>query len=206
MTDGRPCELVKPPQTRGGRGRSEVYLEPGERWGLAGGHVYVKRQEKYFCRPIWRFFRRTPTLRRELRALEACHRLSIPVPDVIRYEERGGKAQLVTAEVADSQPLGEALAADGDTRRMILRRVARALARLHRSGWYHGALYPDHILVGRTHPRTVTLIDLEKARRNRHRRDEDLQRLLRYLEPGLTNGERGEFQYAYQNALQGPDS
>jgi tRNA A-37 threonylcarbamoyl transferase component Bud32 len=201
MTEGRASELVKPPQSRDGRGISAVYLEPAERWGLEPGQVYVKRQEEYYCRPAWRLFRRTPTLRRELRALTACHRLDIPVPEVVRYDEQGPNAELVIAEIADSQPLGDSLKERAAERHAILDRVAQTVARLHRAGWYHGALYPTHILVGRAPSLDVTLIDFEKARRSRYRRREDLDRLLRYLAPLLERAELVAFEQTYHDVL-----
>ena len=82
-----------------------MYLEPGDRWGRPAAQVYAKRQRAYYCRPVWRLFRRTPTLRRELRALRACCALGIPVPDVVAYHESGPEAELVIEAVQGGRSL-----------------------------------------------------------------------------------------------------
>jgi tRNA A-37 threonylcarbamoyl transferase component Bud32 len=170
---------VKPPQSRRGRGFSVVHIEPGPAWGLSGGRVYVKRQEAYWCRPVWRLFRRTPTLRRELRGLLACMRLGVDVPGVVHYEDDGTRATLVLTEVAEALPLDQALARPDADRAAILRSVADAIARLHAGGWSHGALYAAHILVRAGAPHPVVFIDLEKASFSPLQRRQDLNRLIR---------------------------
>lgn len=170
---------IKPPQSRRGRGFSVVHIEPGPAWGLSGGRVYVKRQEGYWCRPAWRLFRKTPTLRRELRGLFACMRLGVDVPGVVHYEDDGKRATLVLTEVAEALPLDQALARPGADRAAILRSVADAIARLHAGGWSHGALGGPHILVREGAAAPVVLIDLEKARFSPLQRRQDLNRLIR---------------------------
>lgn len=179
MTNADGPRLVKAPQSRRGRGNSVVHLESGQDWGLGGSRVYVKRQEGYWCRPIWRLFRKTPTLRRELRGLRACKRLGVEVPEVVHYEDDGTRATLVLAEVEDALPLHQALAQPHADRAAILRSVAGAVARLHEGGWSHGALYGAHILVRAGAPPQVVLIDLEKARFSPFSRRRDLDRLVR---------------------------
>lgn len=174
--------LVKPAQTRKrrGPGSSQVYLESGEIWGTASGRVYVKRQHAYTCRPIWRLFLKTPTLRREVRALACCRQLGIRVPRVVLYREEGEYAQLVVEEIDGALPLDRALNEPGADRVAIVANVASVIGSLHGAGWSHGALYPDHILVGLGPDYKVTLIDLEKARQSRFNRRVDLNRFWRY--------------------------
>ncbi len=185
-----------------GQGVSEVHLAPGDAWSAPCPRVYVKRQQSYFCRPLWRLLRRTPTLRRELRGLQACCRLGIPVPPVIWYQEQHGGAELVLAEVPASLPLDQALLEPDADRAAIVRQTAATIARLHRAGWCHGALYPCHILVGAGPDYRVTLIDLEKARHNPLRRHSDLDRFHRHAE--LTPAEREAFAAAYREGRSRP--
>lgn len=202
MTDTDAPRPVKPPQSRDGKGVSAVYREPAAAWGAGHGQVYVKRQDAYWCRPIWRLFRKTPTLRRELRGLDACRRIGIRVPAVITYSERGSQAELVLAEIADALPLDQALdRADAD-RAAILGNVAGALGRLHRAGWSHGALYPAHILVSTGPDPVVSLIDLEKARHSRRRRRDDLDRFWRHA-PRLSEAEQRSLTERYESVRHG---
>jgi len=180
--------LVKPPQARRGSGLSEVRLEPGAGWGLPAGRVYVKSQRNYTCRPAWRLWRRTPTLLREYRALQACRRLGINVPQVVHYAQQGLEARLVVAEIEGALPLADALAQPGADRRRILVELGEVLARLHAAGWSHGALYGEHILVRAGRVIEVFLIDFEKARRSRRLAAADLARLLR-RSPFLTDSD-----------------
>ncbi len=203
MPEPFPPAPVKPPQSRGGKGVSAVYLEPAARWGSGTGRVYVKRQEGYFCRPAWRAFRRTPTLRRELRGLIACGRLEVPVPAVVAYREDGLRAELVLQEVPGALPLDQALDRHGRDRAAILDDLATVIARLHRGGWTHGALYPDHILV-RDRVLDVVLIDLEKARRSRLRRRSDLDRFWRHNGQLMSDRETVHFRRHYRDALNRP--
>lgn len=196
--------LVKPAQSRHGTGMSAVYVEPAARWQAGPGDVYVKRQRDYFCHPVWRGFRRTPTLRRELRGLRAWHRLGINVPEVVSYAEQRGSAELVLRAVAEAQPLHRALTEPGADREVIIHNLAATLGRLHRAGWVHGALYPQHLLVGPPPAHEIVLIDLEKSRRSRRRRQEDLERFWRYGGHLLSVAEIDAFNETYTCALRGP--
>lgn len=191
-------QRVKPAQRRG-QGISEVFIDSAARWTAGAGRVYIKRQQDYWCRPLWRCLRRTPTLRRELRGLQACVRLGIRVPQVVRYREQGGGAELVLAEVPDALPLDAALAEPGADRTAILDNVASVIGRLHAGGWAHGALYPEHILIGRGPDPAVVLIDLEKARHSPLRRRNDIARLFRYLD-AISADERTAFIAQYHQA------
>ncbi len=190
---------VKPPQSRDGKGSSAVYLQAAEAWGGSSGRVYVKRQESYFCRPAWRAFRRTPTLRRELRGLAACRDLGVPVPAVVAYREDGPRAELVLEEIAGALPLDRALGGAAACRDAIIDGLATVVARLHKGGWTHGALYPEHILA--SPDGGVVLIDLEKARRSCFRRRSDLDRFRRHSEGLLTPREAAQFDDRYREAL-----
>lgn len=203
MTETGRSRLVKAPQTRDGHGVSAVYVEPAGDWDAPGEQVYVKRQRHYYCRPAWRLFRRTPTLRRELRGLDACRKLGIGVPVVVSYRESGPDAELVLEEVRGTRPLAQALEQFDADRNTILGNLAEVIGRLHRAGWAHGALYSDHVLIGPPPEHAVALIDLEKARRSRRRRRSDLERLIRHVGDQLSNEELTTFLTRYRRALAG---
>lgn len=193
------AEPVKPPQQRRGRGFSVVQRVPGSEWGQACPEVFVKTQRDYWCRPPWRLWRRTPTLRRELRALRALCRIGLAVPRVIDYREDAGGAELVVEGVVGALPLDEALARPEARRDRIVANAARAVALLHRSGWIHGALGDEHILVQPALADRVVLIDFEKARRNGALAGRDLARLWRHVS-GLTEAEIARFRELYEAA------
>lgn len=192
------AKLVKLPQHRRG-GTSAVYLEPGGPWGLEEQRVYVKRQSNYYCRPPWRCFLATPTLRREVRALRAWRRLGIPVPVLVSYRQEGLNAELALAEVVGALPLAEAFADPCADRLRIIVNLATHLGRLHRAGWTHGSLRSEHILVLPSDS-TVVFLDLEKARRSRRLRERDLARFWRSAD-FLRSEERVTFQSWYEAAL-----
>lgn len=192
-------ELVKPPQSRRGQGLSWVTVEPAADWQAGSGRVFVKHQQGYWCRPIWRQFRRTPLLLRELRGLKACQRKGIEVPRIVDYQDDGIDSLLILVEVANAQPLDEALARTDADRGTIISRTAQLIGRLHRAGWSHGALYPQHILISRNDDCQATLIDLEKARRNPLKRGADLARFWRHA-PALSEAEKAQFASHYRLA------
>ncbi len=189
-----PSRLIKPPQSRRGRGESSVRIECGAPWGFPNQKVYVKRQREYFCRPIWAGFRQVPTLRRELRALRACARAGINVPTVVDYSE-ALETQLVLLELPQALSMDVALKSGAKPRGTLIAKIAGCIARLHAAGWVHGSLYPDHILYSLADEK-IYLIDFEKARRNTLKRDSDLARLWRRY-GGLSPQEQRQFDEIY---------
>lgn len=187
-------------QRRRGKGSSTVWLEAGEQWGAGPGErAFVKQQSDYCCRPAWRAWRKTPLLVREARALQACAHLGLAVPRVLYFNAGKQSATLALGELADHAPLDTALAAaNSQTRRRILEQLGSYVGRLHRAGWYHGALYAHHILIGPD--TTPCLIDFEKARRSRRRRREDLDRFWRH-NSFLNQADKTTILRAYRQAL-----
>lgn len=173
-------EAVKQANERGG-GRSWVYrtTDPDVTRGRCAT-AYVKEQKGYCCRALWTLGRRVPTLLREYRALRALTQIGLPVPQVLEFDRHGDEARLVIAGVEGALSLSDALRRFPDQAEDILRRVARVVRQLHQSGWNHGALYPDHILIGPAPHHAVTLIDMEKCDRALFHGG-DLERLRRYL-------------------------
>ncbi len=196
--------LVKPAQSRDTGGWSVIYRADGGPWGRAGTHVYVKTQHHYFCHPLWRLGLPTMLLRRELRALRAAARLSLPVPEVIFFREEDDVCELVIEEVTDADTLHDALlGADATTRLELLQATAWVIGRIHASGWTHGSLAETHILVKREGQRTPWFIDWEKARWAPHARKADLARFFRRTQV-VTPEERRAFLAAYRSARRQP--
>ncbi|MFK7913226.1 MAG: lipopolysaccharide kinase InaA family protein [Pseudomonadales bacterium] len=164
-----------------------------------GARVYVKQQSDCRCRPVWAGFRAVPTLRREYRALTALTKLGIRVPEVVRYVEQAGLARLVLREVPDALPLDQALDSGGKHRCVMLAKLAGTIAALHRTGWVHGALYPEHILYSRK-DQHIHLIDFDKAQRNPLQRESDLARLWRRFDR-FNQRERDHFEQIYRSQL-----
>lgn len=171
MTD----RLLKAPNVNRG-GRSVVVRGPlGSSPEV--GDVISKIQDGYYCRPLWNGFRRTPLVRRELRALQAFHAAGVHVPEILSYEQSGERARLVT-QLVDGLHLKAALDRHPDARARILINVGREIGKAHRAAWTHGALYDSHILVSPDRDFRVCLVDLEKAHRSLRMR-RDLARLVR---------------------------
>jgi tRNA A-37 threonylcarbamoyl transferase component Bud32 len=181
--------LVKPPQSKRGRGLSMVHLANGAAWGKSGQRVYVKTQRDYDCRPAWRGWRLTPTFVCEHRALQACRLLGLPVPEVVSLRMEEGVAELILGEIEEALSLREFFEYASDERfAAVLNRVGYLVGLLHGAGWIHGALGSAHILIQKHKNDGVWLIDLEKARRTRSKRrlQADLDRLWHrqsYLQP-----------------------
>jgi tRNA A-37 threonylcarbamoyl transferase component Bud32 len=197
----RDLAPLEPPNRRGD-GFSVVCVVEAAAWPELGAHgrLYVKRQQAFFCRPAWNAFRRTPTLRRELRFIARARALGIAAPIVVRYEEGSGdRAVLVLGEIPCAQDLEHALAsASAADRSDTLKNVGEMLAKLHCARVLHGAVYPKHVLITRAAPYTW-LIDFEKARRVLSRSsaaERDLMRLLRHA-PFITHDDLDVLLKAY---------
>lgn len=203
LQDGRfdavEGEMVKPPQSRHGRGWSTVHVAPGERWGLEG-RVYIKRQSGYFTRVYWRFFRKTPRLVCEHRALNYFRVHGIPVPEVVSFTETPSVTELIIREVPNALPLDQFLKGDrpDSEKDVAVSCLARLIARMHRLKWVHGALGNDHILV--RDDGEVVLIDLEKTHWDPLRIRRDLARFWRRTD-GFDESRRKLFVETYQDCM-----
>ena len=198
----RPLVWVdEPNRRRGGMSRTGVANSCDWPELATTGRIYVKRQEAFYCRPVWNAFRRTPTLRREHRFLLYCAANGIAVPRVLGYAERGDRSLLILAAIEHTQELGRALEERATEREEILDHTLNLLKRLHHARVRHGALHPKHLLVDERRL-DVWLIDLEKARRATTRRraaEPDLAQFFRHA-PFLTQAERTRFRDAYVSA------
>lgn len=190
----RPVEWIDVANTRGagwsrtGRARAEDWPELG-----TSGAMFVKRQQDFYCRPLWNLGRRTPTLRRERRALELCRAHGVAVPRVLGYAEHGARAVLLLEALPHVRNLEQAMMATPAPQRAVLLSLAlETIFRLHALRIRHGALYPKHVLVSDDPPRGAWLIDLEKARHSWSKARamrRDLRQFLRHA-PFLTDAER----------------
>jgi len=200
-------ELLKKPNTRG-EGWSKVALQDASEWGEhKAGRVVVKTQRQYYCRPLWNGLRKTPLVRREMRALIQLHQLGISVPEVVHYAETvvegAVEAVLVTEFINGALSFRDAIEQYPESRPEVIARVATLIAQLHSTRWAHGALYPIHILITgvdlqQPNPE-VHLIDLEKAKFLGSRRA-DLARFWRYGH-FLNASEREQFERDYKEAM-----
>jgi tRNA A-37 threonylcarbamoyl transferase component Bud32 len=179
---------------RRGSGMSTVGIVEAGEWPELGstGRAYVKRQQAFFCRPPWNAFRRTPTLRRELRYVDAARVLGVSVPDIAYYGEApNDRALLVVREIEGVVELGESVAPlDTASRHAVFENVGKMLVKLHTARIMHGAIYPKHVLVEAGSSR-VWLIDFEKARRVASRlsaASRDIARLIRHA-PFMTDAD-----------------
>lgn len=196
-------EFLKTPNTRGD-GWSKVALQDASKWSeKKSGRVVVKTQRQYYCRPLWNGLRKTPLVRREMRALTRLHQRGVAVPEVLHYSEakvNGAiEAVLVTRFIDEALSFRDALVQYPEHRLIIVSRVATLIAQLHRVRWVHGALYPIHILITELQAQppapVVHLIDLEKAKFLGNRQA-DLARFWRYGH-FLSSAERQHFEQIY---------
>lgn len=196
-----PLGPVNEAQTRHGRGFSIVYLSAGAPWGIVNQRVYVKTQMGYNCRPPWRGWRCTPTSFCEVRALTACAQLGLPVPKVLSYRIEENVAELVLDEIENSISLDDFMAHSSAVERSdVVASLASILARMHRSGWSHGALGSGHILIQPKNNNRIWLIDFEKARKCLKCGQRDLSRLWR-RSSSFTEIEKKTFYAFYTRAL-----
>jgi len=192
-------ELVKPLQTRRGRGWSVVYRDTVYRSGSAI-IVYIKTQSGYTMRLPRNLFRQTATLDNEFHALNHCQKNGVNVPRIVWFRHCDDVIELALEDVSNASTLDEFLSEcdDNELRFRVAARLGEQIGILHRSGWSHGALGSAHTLIQADG--TVTLIDLEKARWNPLLRKRDLARLWRRSRLP-DDAFRANFDKAYQNQL-----
>lgn len=187
-----------------GCGHSAAGLAAPQDWPEINAReaFFLKRQQAFYCHPIWNMGLPTPTLRREHRQLQFARSRGLPVPAVLAYgEASAGRALLAVAAIQHCLSLDAALECASIDRHALLAQVGVWLARMHRLRIRHGALYAKHILVQPDAPvgEGIWFIDFEKARRTlsqqRCMRD-DLQQLGRRA-PFLTDTDRGALADGY---------
>jgi tRNA A-37 threonylcarbamoyl transferase component Bud32 len=130
------------------------------------GEVYfIKRQVNHAYREARRFFRRTPTLRREVRNTLRLNKIDIPCPEIVIYAEDGPNAMLITRELSGHIDLDKFLpAATSEHRQSMLKSLVEKMIIMHQNSYKHGCLYGKHIMIDKLDPTNIALIDLEKMR------------------------------------------
>ncbi len=203
----KACWFEPVNQRRGGwsgASRIEITGPDGRRRGL-----FLKRQERHFCRTPNNPFQRTPTYLREFNNLQRCERLGIPTPRIVYFglgpERSKSQAILITEELAGYRSIKEWLAdsaqGKGDlrNRRRILRELGGLVRKLHHHRLQHHALKPNNIFV-RIDPASgdpsLCLLDLEMMRWHPRPAYRDLLTLYRKT-ANVSNRDRMSFFLAY---------
>lgn len=159
---------------KGWSGVNHLFLQsPG---GNALG-VFLKRQQNYVRRTFLHPFTGESTFACEFKTMMFLIKRGVPVPKPVFFDEKstteGMKAILMTEELANYQPLDQALTnisqqavIDRRLKRNLLKSVAQVIHKLHYARIQHRALYPKHLFVDISNPNDVrtVIIDLEKAR------------------------------------------
>ncbi len=193
------AELVKPPQSRRGKGWSVVYKQSGKAYDCERP-VYIKRQSGYSTRVWWRAFRLTPRLVCEHRALRFCKQIDVASPEVVSFTDTPEMTELILEDVGPAKELNDYLSeCDALDKQDVISQAAALIARLHAHRWVHGALGDEHILVRDSGQ--VVLIDFEKAHWNPLRIKRDLDRLWRHTS-GLNDEDRLLFMQHYRQFRQ----
>ena len=163
--------------------------------------VYIKQQQKHYCRHPKLPWLKIPTLRREYWNLQHFNKLSVNTGKLLFYFEAGDRAVLGIQAITDAIDLSRFLELHAASKQCIAK-VAHAIAIMHQSHWQHTALYPKHIFIN---PQTfeISFIDLETARRRFSLKRimlRDLDSLNRHLQQ-LSMLQRARFLKAYLTYL-----
>lgn len=163
---------VEPPNERR-EGHSGVKRVQDPELGL----LYVKLQTNHLYRSLRHPLGR-PTVLRERDALLAVAALGIKVPEVVYAGEKktpsGWQAVLVTRALAGHVDMyrwykqGGRAQLGEEQHAALLHKLGQVLGHLHRCGWQHTNLYPNHIFIGPAGTDgmpDIALIDLENSRR-----------------------------------------
>ena len=166
------------------------------------GEVYfIKRQVNHAYREARRFFRRTPTLRREVRNTRRLNRIDVPCPEVVIYAEEGPNAMLVTRELAGYTDLDKFLpAATSEHRKTMLTSLLDKTIRMHQNSYRHGCLYGKHIMIEEQDPSNIALIDLEKMKyspRKKSNAVRDICQLFRHTD-SWSDADRNQIKDSYE--------
>ncbi|MFT7543099.1 MAG: tRNA A-37 threonylcarbamoyl transferase component Bud32 [Gammaproteobacteria bacterium] len=107
--------------------------------------------------------------RREYETLLELEQAGVSVPRPIACHEEGALSLVVMELLEPLVSLRDRLQQNPELAAQSFEPVLELVQRFHGAGWYHRDLYLDHlVLVGE--PERLALIDLERARRDRHPR------------------------------------
>lgn len=173
----------KPNERRGGW--SGVSRLPLQKPDGTIAHVFLKRQENH-RRKLWsKPIRGVLTFEMEFWAINACKKAGTPtmVPVFFATRRHGDEDQaiLVTEELAGYsslrdifKPWKKGVKPPFRERILLTRRIAEAIAPMHKHRLMHNGLHPKHILFKFNADKTdadIRLIDLEKTARLRTRQE-----------------------------------
>lgn len=193
--------FLEPPNQRRGGWSGVSMIE------CAGQKLFVKRQRNHTYREARRFYRSTPTLRREYRNILRLQKLGLVAPTVVLYGERGRDGVLVTSALEGYVDLVSWLSSTGDeeARLEFFRELTSQLVRMHQARFHHGSLYGRHIMVRPDNPGEIAYLDLESLRRTlrgRHNASKDIGQLFRHTQ-GMHEAEKAIIVDAYEKAYPG---
>jgi hypothetical protein len=196
-----------PNERRGGwSGVSRIELKHADGASTA---LFVKRQQDHVYRN-WRYpLRGRPTFMREMYSILAYRDDGIPSLEPVYFGRRnvGAHQQALLVTVAlDGFIALESLLGGWESRAQrlsVIDALADLIRAIHGHGYWHGCLYPKHLLVrlddDRGSVREVRIIDLEKSRRSWRidfDRVRDLAALTRRI-TGLSRSDRMRFLLRY---------
>lgn len=133
-------------------------------------HAYVKKQQNYTTK-LSRWLKPKAVCAREFENIIAWQKLDIPTLEVLYFHQEAlaRRAILVTKALDGYQSLESWLqqTSNLNIRAKVFARVATILSNIHSKGWHHRCFFPKHIYVNTANPEMVRIIDLEKARKQR---------------------------------------
>ena len=176
----------EPNKRRGGwSGASRVELDNPEGKPVA---FFLKRQQEHRTR-TWRHpIKGVLTFAREAENILTCQEAGVPTVELVFFAQKivDGRRCAVLETVALDNFTELKRIADRRQRRAVIRACADTIRRLHAANLQHNCLYPKHIFVRLIGDKAeAKLIDLEKTKHVRHRRQaalRDLDSLNRHAE------------------------
>ncbi len=177
--------------------------------GIEGAVVFIKLTDPpaagWFARTIKRpRGSRAAAISNSLRA----HGLNAPAVVLYGRESRSGRELTVTPR-ADGVMITRQLSnpeIDFARKRVLLRAIGAAVARMHRAGFIHGDLTPFNIIANESAPPDITFIDHERTRVARfgsaaRQRRRNMVQLARFQLAGVTATDRMRVWQAYAGEL-----
>lgn len=160
----------EPNHRRGGW--SGVIKIPVQR-GTKDFNLFIKRQENHISRTWYHPIRGITTFEKEFSNIQLFNKCKIPTLTVIYFASRtfnnNRQAVLATEELAGYQPLEHVLSDQLIQKKLIRRRLIKAIAtltkKMHQNRLQHNCFYPKHIFVKQENDQwSIKFIDLEKVK------------------------------------------
>jgi tRNA A-37 threonylcarbamoyl transferase component Bud32 len=171
--------------------------------------LIIKRQQNHNSRTIFHPFTGIPTFEKEMISILRYNRQNIPVMKPVYFARRkknGVQAILITEFLDGFVSLDNLVKkwkqkeCSHNTRKNLIKIVAKCISRMHAKGLMHNSMYPKHIFIKRNGDDfLIRLIDLEKSKQGLlalNRRCRDLESLYRHAK-GWSAADHIRFIYAY---------